>query len=228
VSEALRRRRLGDLKRVLRSRYGHTLPDDDAGRDDLELLLDVVSFVPNARYRMKNIIQTWAAWMSTNESYELVEHVLRKPRYLRKIKAAQLGDRLSLTYREREALGIRTIRPGDLTPEQFEERRKEKRKAKKRALKERARRKAGVKSRIVYLATSLSRQKPWQREGISRRTWERRRARDASVASAASHKLLVSGETDLRHFRKLRASGNSRKGVAVKVRTVTGRRAARG
>ena len=120
MSETLRRRRLGDLKRVLRSRYGHTLPDDDAGCDDLELLLDVVSFVANARYRMKNVVEIWAPWMSTEESYELVEHVLRKPEYLRKIKAAQLGEKLGLTHREREALGIRTIRPGDLTPEQFD------------------------------------------------------------------------------------------------------------
>ena len=176
MSEALRRRRLGDLKRVLRSRYVHTLPDDDAGRDDLELLLDVVSFVANARYRMKNEVEIWAPWMSTEESYELVEHVLRKPEYLRKIKAAPLGEKLGLTYREREALGIRTIRPGDLTPEQFQEKRREKRREKDRARKLRRRRRTGAKSRVVYRATSLSRQKPWERLGISRRTWERRRA----------------------------------------------------
>jgi hypothetical protein len=221
VSETLRRRRLGDLKRVLRSRYGHTLPDDDAGREDLELLLDMVSCVPDARFRMKNIIETWAQWMSTEESYKLVEHVLRKPDYLRKIRAAQLGEKLNLTYREREALGIRTIRPGDLTPEQFEERRKEKRRAKKRAQKQRARRKAGVKSRI----DSLSRQKPWQQEGISRATWYRKRVTGETVreTGVASHKLLVSEETELSQFSKLRVSGSSRKVVALRVRTVTGK-----
>jgi hypothetical protein len=90
-SEMLRRLRLGDLKRILRSRYGHILPDDDAGHADLELLLDVVSFVPNARYRMKNIIETWAPWMDAAASYELVEAVLRRPDYLGKLKADQLG-----------------------------------------------------------------------------------------------------------------------------------------
>jgi hypothetical protein len=32
--ETIRRLRLGDLRRFLRHRYGHTLPDDDAGRAD--------------------------------------------------------------------------------------------------------------------------------------------------------------------------------------------------
>jgi hypothetical protein len=92
--EAIRRLRLGDIKKLLRSRYGHTLPDDDAGLADLELMLDCVSFVPNARFRMKNIIEIWAPWMDTAASYALVEAVLRKPHNLRKISAAELGNRL--------------------------------------------------------------------------------------------------------------------------------------
>ena len=35
----MRRLLIGDLRRIFRHRYGATLPDDDAGRDDLELLL---------------------------------------------------------------------------------------------------------------------------------------------------------------------------------------------
>jgi hypothetical protein len=191
-TDMTRRLRLGDLRKVLRFRYGPTLPDDDAGRDDLELLLDVVSFAPDARRRMKNIIETWASWMSTKESYELVDHVLRKPDYLRKIKKDQLGEKLNLTYQERQALGIRTIAPADLTPEEFEERRKERRREKDRERKRHRRCKAGVKSRTVYLATSLAQLKPWEREGISRRTWERRRTRGAPrVASVSANKLFV-------------------------------------
>src|SRR5262249_36765413 len=104
--ERIRRLRLGELKRVLLRRYGHELPDDDAGRADLELLLDVVSFARDARRRMKNIIETWAPWMDTAQSYELVENVLRKPVYERKIKKDDLGAALNLTFLERQALSI--------------------------------------------------------------------------------------------------------------------------
>ena len=170
--ETLRRLRLGDLKKILRSRYRHTLPDDDAGREDLELLLDAVSFTaPDARYRMKNIIEVWAPWMDSEESYELVETVLRKPDYLRGVRADQLGKKLNLTYDERKRLGIRTISPADLSPEEFAERRKTARRANGRTQKERSRRRAGVKSR----ATSLSRLKPWAALGLSRATWYRKR-----------------------------------------------------
>jgi hypothetical protein len=197
-SENLRRRRLGDLKRVLRHRYGHELPDDDAGRADLELLLDVVSFARDAKRRMKNVIETWAPWMDTAESYELVENVLQKPEYLRKVKAADLGARLNLTWEERHELSIRTIAPADLTPEQFEDRRRERRRAKQRVQKERSRRKAGVKSRIVRRATSLTHLKPWAALRMSRATWyRRRRSETAGETDVSSHKLLDSRETDV-------------------------------
>lgn len=41
-------------------------------------------------------------------------------------------------------------------------------------------------SRGEYLARSLSRLKPWLAENISRRTWERRRLRDASPSRGDS------------------------------------------
>jgi hypothetical protein len=191
-NENLRRRRLGDLKTILRHRYGHELPDDDAGREDLELLLDLVRYVPNARNRMKYVIETWAPWMDTAESYRLVESVLRKPEYMRKVKAADLGARLNLTWEERQTLAIRTIAPADLTPEEFEERRKERRREKERDRKRRKRRNAGIKSR----ATSIARLKPWERLGISRRTWYRRRG-TVDGTSLSAHKLFNSNGTHL-------------------------------
>jgi hypothetical protein len=171
--EAIRRLRLGDIKKLLLARYGHTLPDDDAGLADLELMLDCVSFVPNARFRMKNIIEVWAPWMDSRQSFGLTENVLRKPDHLRKITATELGNRLNLTWHERQKLTIRTIAPANLTHDEFEEKRREQRKARARARQSRKRRKAGICSRISYLATSLSKQQPWKSEGISRRTWER-------------------------------------------------------
>ena len=38
-AETIRRLKLGDVMKVCRDRYGLELPDDDAGRDDLEIML---------------------------------------------------------------------------------------------------------------------------------------------------------------------------------------------
>jgi len=212
--EAIRRLRLGDIKKLLRSRYGHTLPDDDAGLADLELMLDCVSFVPNARFRMKNIIEIWAPWMDTAASYALVEAVLRKPHNLRKISAAELGNRLNLTWKEREKLTIRTIAPANLTQHEFDEKRREQRKARARARQSRKRRKASVKSRIAYRTASLAHMRPWEKLGISRRTWYRRRG-TGDGTSPSRNKLLDSGVTHLCHGVE-ESQGNSRKKVAAR------------
>jgi hypothetical protein len=55
-----------------------------------------------------------------------------------------------------------------------------------RLRKEEERRAAGVISRQQYEATSLSRLKPWETEGICRRTWERHRARSSDVREAVA------------------------------------------
>lgn len=55
-SETMRRLRLGDVQKVLQHRYGHTLPDDDAGREDLRELLLPISLGPEAGRKMENAI----------------------------------------------------------------------------------------------------------------------------------------------------------------------------
>ena len=98
----IRRLRLGDLKRLLRSRYGHTLPDDDAGREDLRLLLWTISMGQGDWTKLKNTIEVWAPWMDTDEALQLIEEINRTPDYLRKPKARLLGEKLGLTNHERQ------------------------------------------------------------------------------------------------------------------------------
>lgn len=109
-------------------------------------------------------------WMGPQEAEELIDRVNLTPDDLRKPSARLLGQRMSLLSREREAWGIRTIKPVDLTDAELAEQRR----AKKRARDERRRRKAGRKPREIYLAKSLSRDKPWERDGLSRAQWYRR------------------------------------------------------
>ena len=62
-SEGIRRNRLGDIRRLLRDRWGHELPDDDAGYSDLKDLLYPISLGPDAEKRMRNEIELVAPWM---------------------------------------------------------------------------------------------------------------------------------------------------------------------
>jgi hypothetical protein len=169
--ETIRRLRLGDLQKFLRWRYGPILPDDDAGRDDLYEMLLAISLGPEADQKIENAIAIWAPWMDADERLPLIDRINRTPLYLRKPNARALGQKLNLTNQERQALGIRTIAPIDMTDEQMAEQRK----ARKRARELRRRLARGSKPRNIYLAGSLTRKKPWEIEGISRATWYRRR-----------------------------------------------------
>ena len=181
-AEMMRRLRLGDLGRLFRKRYGHTLPDDDAGREDLRELLLPISLGQESGRKMENAVQVWAPWMGANEATTLVDDInLTEPRY-RKPTARELGERLRLTYEERKALGIRTIAPCDITDDELLERRK----ARASYLKWKRRRAAGKKTRAEYLASfgkSLNKQKPWEQERISRRQWFYKRANIAPGVS---------------------------------------------
>jgi hypothetical protein len=53
----------------------------------------------------------------------------------------------------------------------------EQRKAKSRERRSKLRREKGIRTRADYLAQLWGRPRPWEAEGIHRRTWERRRAR---------------------------------------------------
>jgi hypothetical protein len=55
--ELIRRLRYGALIRLFRHRWGHVLPDDDAGRDDLWLLVTNVSLAAaEPEKKMRHVI----------------------------------------------------------------------------------------------------------------------------------------------------------------------------
>jgi hypothetical protein len=108
-AERFRRVRLNDHSRYLRNRYGHELPNDDAGRDDLYELLLTISLGDGADRKMRHAIGLWAKWMSRDEISQHIDGINRTPDYLRKRTARDLGERWGLTYEERQAWGIRTV-----------------------------------------------------------------------------------------------------------------------
>lgn len=177
-SEIIRRRRLGDLRRLLRARCGPELPPDDAGREYLYELLLPISVGPNAVLKMPKAIELWAPWMQPDEAAELVDQLNRTPVRERKPKPRELGERLRLTNAERERLKLWSILPCDMTDQQLAEQRK----AKARARVRRNRQKRGAKPRSRWLAdNNISRTKPWKLAGFKcRRTWERHRKNAAA------------------------------------------------
>jgi hypothetical protein len=173
--ETIRRIRLGNVQRLLRHRYGLELPDDDAGRDDLEIL-----FCMTSDTRHVFAAEIWAPWMQPTEVAEISDRVKRLPPKLRWLPSEVLGQRLRVTNAQRDALKLWQIAACDVTAEE----RLELRKAKERARSQARRRKRNSISRAAYLAKSLSRAKPWLDEGISRRAWYRRKARADTSPSA--------------------------------------------
>ena len=173
--ELIRRLRYGALLRLYRHRWGHVLPNDDAGRDDLWLLVTNVSLAAaEPTKKMRHVIEMWAPWMPADEREAYVEHVWGLDIYERTQTGLEIGKRLGLTNAEREALKLWPFLPIDKTAEQISEiaraRRNNRRREKRRA--------SGVRSRAAYLAELGNKPKPWVAAGVSRATYYRKRKRD--------------------------------------------------
>jgi len=105
---------------------------------------------------------------SIAEAEAAIAEAKRTPR---RMKADDIARWLGCTYSERQLLGLTRIGAYDVGKRA----RTIMRKRRARLAKEHKRREAGVRPRTEYLAQSLSRVRPWESEGISRRTWERMR-----------------------------------------------------
>jgi hypothetical protein len=158
--------RIAELRRLLQSRYGHILSDDDAGRDDALIMAHHLAHGPDAGHRIGLWLGLWAPWMTSSEAGKLITKVIAKPLRWR---AHKLGIRLRLTEAERTRLGITTIGSIEVTKAE----RLARRRLRDRLCKEARRRRAGAKVRADYEGNSITRTKPWERLGMSRASWYR-------------------------------------------------------
>lgn len=222
--ERVRRFRYGCLIRLFRHRYGYQLPDDDAGREDLWLLLQNVSLAPaGSEKKIRAAIETWAPWLSKEEACKNIEFLALLTTYERTPTARELGECLGVTNTEREALKLWQFKPVDKTDEELAEQRR----AKSRKRKKAAREKLGRPSRDVHLAKFESKQRPWEALGIHRRTWERRRAAPSGAIIVSKVESLtaasVPAESQQRGIREAEL-GVSPKTEATKRREVESQR----
>jgi hypothetical protein len=187
---AVHRVRLGHVRRLLLHRYGPKLPNDDAGADDLRILLHVKAqcYVPKRREQaLLSEIELSAPWMTNVTAAALAAEIAAKPM---RLKADTLGRMLNLDWMTRERLRLWQIGAVDDDAEGRKRRRKQ-RHAERMWRKRRA---EGRADRQAYLASALSNTKPWLAMGISRRTYERRRAKGtlSQVCAQTSPRTVAS------------------------------------
>jgi hypothetical protein len=166
--------RIAELRRLFLDRYGRTLPDDDAGRDDVMVMAHHLARRHTDPERIHNWIELNAPWMAADESGEIVRQVVARPF---KWRADKLAARLRLTEADRRRLRIRTIGAVDMTKQERQQARQLRQRQRDRA----RRRSRGAKPRTEYEANSVNRTKPWIALGMSRATWYRRRETSVSA-----------------------------------------------
>jgi hypothetical protein len=168
-------------------RYGggrlYVFPDDDAGREDLKILLQHYSHTNP--YRIHSVAKVRAPWMEAPDVWRLVEQVFAYPR---KWRAATIGRELHVTFEEWKVLSLRTIKPANVSEKDLASYRKDK----DRLRQLRRRRKAGAKDRREYLAKNkISRTKPWVKAGMSRASWYRQNKASETVRQVRPEYNLV-------------------------------------
>jgi len=116
----------------------YTLPDDDAGREYLYILISHYANVdPNAPRR---VIKLRAPWMSADEAERVIDMAFN---YQRRWRSSTLGRELNYSEAEWRMLRLRTVGPTGMTSE-------ERGRISDTARKERARRRMGAKTRAHY------------------------------------------------------------------------------
>lgn len=172
--------RLCELERLWSVRYGGELPNDDGGQDDLWIAAQLIRRRRgDVAAKIVQWARVWAPWCGPQEAAALAAHVIAHPF---EFSADTLAEKVGLAYAERLALGITTI--GAIDADLAERTRR--RRARARAKEREQRRASGVQVRAEYEAQSISRTKPWEALGISRRTWYRQQERERLRAEFAA------------------------------------------
>lgn len=126
--------RLNDLARLFRARYGVTLPDDDAGRDDMMVAVNHLASLAHPKGRISKWLGLWTPWLTIAERDRIIgEAILEQHHWT----ADQLAWRLRLTDADRATLGITTIGAIDCSKRERTQRRKAKAKERVKAWRDR-------------------------------------------------------------------------------------------
>ena len=155
--------RVSEIQRFFRHKYGEQLPNDDAGLEDLEILLNQAAGIPgNSVPSLARLAAKWAPWMAVDTRLTAAEKALSQRK---RWKADPLAQALGLTDKVRTLLIIRSIGCTDLPKQQRIQRRRARKLARDREYQRRKRLSRGPPR------PNLSRSKPWKAQGIGRTKW---------------------------------------------------------
>lgn len=164
--------RISELERIFQHWFGTFLPNDAEGRHMLAAYVDSLCFTGGSvREKLAGFMHARAPW-AMPEAEAMAEAAELTASWQ---DADQMAKRIGLSFADRRLLEVHTIGAADITKRQRIAMQKEKRRQR-----ERNRRKAnGAKPH----AESINRTEPWKAEGISRRTWFRRRKKAGGTKS---------------------------------------------
>ncbi|CUX12267.1 MULTISPECIES: hypothetical protein [Agrobacterium tumefaciens complex] len=180
--------RLREIEKIIRHRHGRGIPDP-AGTDDVELCLNylrAVALTPDSQSAASWAL-VWAPWVDP-VTVDLLDQTAAGRKKMPPADA--VAKMLFVRLEERTMLGLKTIGACDVSKAERQISAKERKRERDRNRQEQKRREVGRVDRKSYEATSLTSLKPWEQEGISRRTWERRR-----VASLSRIDISTNGDT---------------------------------
>jgi hypothetical protein len=155
---------IGDLEIFFGDKYRDTFPDDDAGRDDLIVLLQYMAQLGDP-HAMSACAARWCPWLSEAEYTAMLAGIERAPMRWR---ADGLAAEIGLNRATRTRLGITTIGAIDFG--------KAKRTKLRKKLNNADKRKRRAAAGATDHAASAERTAPWIALGISRRTYYRKQA----------------------------------------------------
>jgi len=194
--------RLCESERLIKGRHGVVPDTDDAALylvPVAQCLRRLCEQRPGPRApTLRDRMQRWALRFAPDVPERVLDDAVDAAMQRDVIdKADVIAARWRVSYDERQRFKLRTIGAYDVDKAGRGRRAAARRRERDREH-VRAKRRAGGKiERAVYLAGSLSAARPWEAEGISRRTWYRRRkAAQATRGTGVSpHKILMLGDT---------------------------------
>ncbi|GEC30525.1 hypothetical protein N181_09770 [Sinorhizobium fredii USDA 205] len=173
--------RVREIEKIIRFRHGSRIPDP-SGTDDVDTCLAYLRAVAMTP-RSQDVVSwssKWAPWADP-VTVQSIAKLGSGRKWM--LKADAVAKLLDVTMSLRTALGLHTIGACDMATAERKDLAKANKRERDKGRQERKRRELGMVDRKSQQAQTLAATKPWEAEGMSRRTWFYRQKRDCTAMS---------------------------------------------